>query len=161
MKFIFLRTSPLRLQHGPDSKFKAWELVRPRAKPNTSFATRTFSFNQECDSVRVWTQATTKRRWNTHAHWEKIRDCTGGWRRWNTHAHFEKFRDCACVLRSRRESDHRGEDGRPEGGKRVAHRASIVLRQWAWESKFGTREKTYKEGSKMLDKNRKENQGEL
>ena len=34
---------PLRLQHGPDSKTS--ELVRPRAKPRTSIATRTFSFN--------------------------------------------------------------------------------------------------------------------
>ena len=49
----------------------------------------------------------------------------------------KKFRDCACGLRSRRESDHRGERGRPKGRNRNAHRASIVaavgMGEQAWE----------------------------
>ena len=49
----------------------------------------------------------------------------------------KKFRDCACGLRSRRESDHRGEGGRPKGRNRNAHRASIVaavgMGEQAWE----------------------------
>ena len=41
------------------------------------------------------------------------------------------------------------------------HTEQALLRQWALESTFGTRENTYKERSELPDKNRKENQGEL
>ena len=49
----------------------------------------------------------------------------------------KKFRDCACGLRSRRESDHRGEGGQAQRKKQNAHRASIVaavgMGEQAWE----------------------------
>ena len=85
-------SSAIKIKTRTWQQIKASELVRPRAEPKTPFVTRTFSFNQDqCDRVRVWTQATSMRWWNTHAHCEKIRDCACGLGWWNTHAHCEKI----------------------------------------------------------------------
>ena len=73
----------------------------------------------------------------------------------------KKFCDCACGLRSRRESDHHGEGGQAQRKKQKMHTEQALLRQWAWESKLGKKERTYKEKSELPDKNSEENHGEL
>ena len=72
-----------------------------------------------------------------------------------------KFRDCACGLRSRRESDHGGEGGQAQRKKQKMHTEQALLLQWAWDSKLGKRELTYKERSELPDKNSEGNQGEF
>ena len=54
-----------------------------------------------------------------------------------------------------------GRAGRSKGKKTEMHTEQALLRQRAWESKLGTRERTYKERSELPDKNSKENQGDL
>ena len=73
----------------------------------------------------------------------------------------KKFCDYACGLRSRRESDHRGEGGQAQRKKQKMHTEQALLRQWAWESKLGKRERTYEKKSELPDKSSEENQGEL
>ena len=109
-------------------QIKASELLRPRAKPRTSIATRTFSFNLAGVRPRACMNAG-----HSHATVEyacvlwKICDCACGLKRRNTHAHCEK------ILRLRMricDRDKRvvivGRAGRPEEWNRDAHRASIV-----------------------------------
>ena len=59
-----------------------------------------------------------------------------------------------------REGSSSGERADPKEETEM-HTEQALLQQWAWESKLGKRERTYKERSELPDKNSEENQGEL
>ena len=127
---------PLRLKQGPDSKSKRQNLSGHGQSPK-------HPSSQEL-SVSIRTSATAcvyerrphpcdgeirmrivKKFVTAHADWDgEIRMRI-----------VKKFRDCACGLRSRRESDHRGEGGQAQRKKTEMHTEQALLRQWAWESK--------------------------
>ena len=73
----------------------------------------------------------------------------------------KKFRDCACGLRSRRESDHRGEGGQAQRKKQKCTQSKHCCGSGHAERKLGKRELTYKERSELPDKNSEGNQGEF
>ena len=90
---------PLRLKQGPDSKSKRQNLSGHGQSPKHP------SSQELSVSVRASAAACVYER--------RPHPCDGGIRM----RIVKKFRDCACGLRSRRESDHRGEGGQAQRKK--------------------------------------------